>query len=75
MSSELKRRKRWLQALKIAKCLFEDEGYHTEYLEDLEGFLKGDEKGYSGRMPLKTDGQGEGRNPEDPVLGRRRSHK
>ncbi|MBA7492462.1 hypothetical protein ES702_03012 [subsurface metagenome] len=39
MNKELKRRKRWLDALKIAKCLFEDEGYHIEYLKDLERFI------------------------------------
>ena len=39
MNYKLKRRKRWFRALKIAECLFEDEGYHTEYLEDLKDFL------------------------------------
>ena len=32
--------KRWLRALEIAKCLFEDEGYHTLYLEEIEEFIK-----------------------------------
>jgi len=32
--------KRWLRALAIAKCLFEDEGYHTVYLEEIEEFIK-----------------------------------
>lgn len=40
MNAELKRRRRWLRALEIAKILFEDEGYHTEYLEDLQSEVK-----------------------------------
>ena len=32
--------KRWLRALEIAKILFEDQGYHTKFLEEIEGFLK-----------------------------------
>ena len=39
MNKELKQRKRWLDALRIAKCLFEDEGYHIRYLKDLERFI------------------------------------
>lgn len=31
---------RWLRALGIAKILFEEEGYHTHYLEELEQFLQ-----------------------------------
>ena len=27
---------RWLRALAIAKILFEDQGYHTAYLEEIE---------------------------------------
>jgi len=42
MDYETKRRKRWFRALEIAECLFE-EGYHTEYLDDLREFLKGDQ--------------------------------
>ena len=42
MDPELKRKKRWFRALEIAECLFEDEGYHIEYLEDLKDFLKGE---------------------------------
>ena len=49
MNPELKRRKRWFRALKIAECLFEDEGYHPRYLEDLKEFLKG-EKMYSPKI-------------------------
>ena len=33
---------RWLKALEIAKCLFENDGYHTVYLEDIENFIKKD---------------------------------
>ena len=39
MDKELKRKKRWLDALRIAKILFEDEGYHIRYLKDLESFI------------------------------------
>ena len=39
MDKELKRKKRWLNALRIAKILFEDEGYHLRYLKDLERFI------------------------------------
>lgn len=42
MNPELKRRKRWFRALEIAECLFEDEGYHIEYLKNLKEFLKGE---------------------------------
>lgn len=40
MDYEKRRKKRWFRALKIAECLFEDEGYHTKYLKDLKEFLK-----------------------------------
>ena len=42
MDYELKRKRRWFRALEIAECLFEHEGYHTEYLKDLKKFLKGE---------------------------------
>ena len=29
----------WLRALTIAKILFEDQGYHTLYLEEIEQFI------------------------------------
>ena len=32
--------KRWLRALAIAKVLFEEEGYHTAYLEEIEEFIR-----------------------------------
>ena len=32
--------KRWLKALRIAKIIFEDQGYHTLYLEEIERFIK-----------------------------------
>ena len=32
--------KRWLKALEIAKIIFEDQGYHTFYLEELENFIR-----------------------------------
>ena len=31
---------RWLRALGIAKILFEDQGYHTRYLEEIEQFIQ-----------------------------------
>jgi len=34
-----KERKRWLRAFGIAKILFEDQGYHSLYLEDIENFI------------------------------------
>ena len=34
--------KRWLRALTIAKILFEDQGYHTQYLVEIETLIKGD---------------------------------
>jgi len=37
--------KRWLRALEIAKCLFEDEGYHTKFLEEIEEFIKTHQEG------------------------------
>ena len=40
--------KRWLSAIGIAKAVFEDEGYHTEYLEEMEDFIR--EKMYSPRI-------------------------
>lgn len=32
--------KRWLKALRIAKIIFEDQGYHTLYLDEVERFIK-----------------------------------
>jgi hypothetical protein len=32
--------KNWLKALAIAKVLFEEEGYHTRFLEQIEAFLR-----------------------------------
>ena len=34
-----KETKRWLRALGIAKILFEDQGYHSMYLEGIENFI------------------------------------
>lgn len=50
MNPELLRKKRWFRALEIAKCLFEDEGYHTEYLKDIEKVLKGENGMYSPKI-------------------------
>ena len=35
-----KEAKRWLKALEIAKIIFEDQGYHTAYLEAMEKFIR-----------------------------------
>ena len=35
-----KETKGWLRALGIAKILFEDQGYHTLYLEGIENFIR-----------------------------------
>lgn len=35
-----KEAKRWLKALKIAKIIFEDQGYHTAYIEAMEKFIR-----------------------------------
>ena len=32
--------RRWLKALKIAKIIFEDQGYPTRYLDEAERFIK-----------------------------------
>lgn len=50
MNPELKRERRWFRALEIAECLFKDEGYHTEYLKDIEKFLKGENGMYSPKI-------------------------
>ena len=50
MNPELLRKKRWFRALGIAECLFEDEGYHTEYLKDIEKVLKGENGMYSPKI-------------------------
>ena len=38
------KKRRWLKALEIAKVLFEDEGYHTEYLEEIESHIRKEDK-------------------------------
>lgn len=32
--------KRWLRALALAKLLFDDEGYFTTYLEEIEEYIR-----------------------------------
>ena len=39
MDAKKKQLKRWLKALVIAKILFEEDGYHTAYLEEIELYL------------------------------------
>ena len=35
-----KEMKRWLRALEIAKILFEDQGYYTRYLEEIQNVIR-----------------------------------
>lgn len=39
MDATIKTRKRWHRALGIAKILFEEQGYHTAYLTEIEEAL------------------------------------
>jgi tRNA G18 (ribose-2'-O)-methylase SpoU len=39
-AARAKKVKNWLKALAIAKVLFEEEGYHTRFLEQIEAFLQ-----------------------------------
>ena len=41
--------KRWLRAIGIAKCLFEDQGYHAIYLNQMADFIRR-EKMYSPKI-------------------------
>ncbi len=36
---DLRQCRRWLRALSIAKILFEEEGYHTRYLDEIEHWI------------------------------------
>lgn len=40
MEKEILIEKRWFGALEIAKVLFEDNGYFTDYLNQIEEFIK-----------------------------------
>ena len=40
LSGEELKIRRWLRALGIAKTLFEEDGYFTDYLEEIEAFIK-----------------------------------
>ena len=44
-----KEMKRWLRALEIAKILFEDQGCHTRYLEEIENVIRREDM-YSPRI-------------------------
>ena len=37
---EPKQVKRWHRAIEIAKIVFEDEGYHTAYLDEIDQFIR-----------------------------------
>jgi len=39
LSTHQLQRKRWRKALGIARILFEEDGYHTAYLDEIEAFL------------------------------------
>jgi len=49
MYKATKETKRWLNALGIAKVVFDDEGYHSKYLEQIEDFIRS-KKMYSPRI-------------------------
>jgi len=49
MYKATKETKRWLNALGIAKVVFDDEGYHSKYLEQIEDFIRR-KKMYSPRI-------------------------
>ncbi len=54
-----KETKRWLKALNIAKLLFEDQGYHYRYLEEIEDFIiKEKSIEYSGNRMILTSWEG-----------------
>ena len=40
LTEEQLRLRRWLSALGIAKTMFEADGYHTVYLEEIDTFIK-----------------------------------
>ncbi len=42
------RKKRWLRALQLAKLLFEEEGYFTDYLIETEELVKDTYQGRNG---------------------------
>ncbi len=42
------RKKRWLRALELAKLLFEEEGYFTDYLIETEELVKDTYQGRNG---------------------------
>jgi nucleoside 2-deoxyribosyltransferase len=46
-------KKRWLKALEIAKVLFEDEGYHIQYLEEIESHIKKEEEKTTSKKEVK----------------------
>ncbi len=46
---------RWIRALTLAKLLFEDEGYFTTYLNEIEHFIK--EKGDGSNKYLWVEGK------------------
>jgi hypothetical protein len=46
-------KRRWFKALEIAKVLFEDEGYHTQYLEEIESHIKKEEEKTTSKKEVK----------------------
>ena len=40
LTPEALKLRHWLKALNIAKILFEEDGYFTDYLEEIEAFIR-----------------------------------
>ena len=40
MDARVRTLKRWRRALGIARALFEDAGYHTLYLDEIEAYVR-----------------------------------
>jgi len=54
------RKRRWFKALEIAKILFEDQGYHTRYLEEIENHIGEEVNGQDYENPeCQVDGKGQ----------------
>jgi hypothetical protein len=56
LTAQQLRLKRWLSALGIAKVMFEEDGYHTVYLEEIELFIKEAENGRNDTSPGRRQG-------------------
>jgi hypothetical protein len=65
---ETLQRKRWLKALRIACILFEEDGYHTAYLSEIEAFI---ETKTAITQPMQVNGAAE---PPQPAPAESRYH-